>query len=708
MDDGDRLISRVERKLRERDSSFQLTDPERKLLRTAVYGESCELAREGDQILNRKSPQDASTSWGPHRVVRARVLRWLLIDRRALHLVDPKGIRLNDAYIDDELNLQALDIPFQLILYRCSLPYGLSLQQTTLPFLDLTGCHAGSISADFAHFGGVFLRDGFVANDGVRLISATIDGNFECSGGKLWSHDGLSLSADGLTTGGDVFLDSRFTANGEVSLVGASIGGDLDCDGGHLASIKRPALHAARVTASGNLFLGNGFNADGEVRLVGASIGGDLDCYAGQFANEEGCALSADGITTSGNVFLNERFNADGEVRLVGASIGGQLSCRRAALSNPQGHALNMERITVSHILMDSGFVACGTVHIRGANLNELLVGNCATLNKESHNDNTLDALDLSDATIEGTLGLRGTSGENEDGKARHVDISGRLNLRRARIGDLDDESRGWPQYLALSDCSYNRIAIRSPLDARRRLDWLSRHDNDLYGEYGEDPDFRFDPQPYRQLATVLRRQGHELDADRIMVAAGNKMLWDTWFGRLVRRPLWAWNAYRKKHCRRRDLLIAPFYFFVSSLSWLGHTLLWALIGHGYRRWLPALWLLIFFLVGWYLFDLHSQIMQPADTVALNNQGQPWMTSVSTAGEDHKYPAYNPLVYTLDTLIPLVELHQNEYWIPEPGWLRGYLWFHTAVGWALSTLFLVGLTGVVRQASTGEASRGSG
>lgn len=79
------------------------------------------------------------------------------------------------------------------------------------------------------------------------------------------------------------------------------------------------------------------------------------------------------------------------------------------------------------------------------------------------------------------------------------------------------------------------------------------------------------------------------------------------------------------------------------------------------------------------------------------------------------YPKFNSLVYSLDVFIPLVDLHQENYWLPnaklgdrlfqsEPfstltsgRLLCIYMWFHILVGWILTTLLFVGLSGLVRR-----------
>ncbi len=78
------------------------------------------------------------------------------------------------------------------------------------------------------------------------------------------------------------------------------------------------------------------------------------------------------------------------------------------------------------------------------------------------------------------------------------------------------------------------------------------------------------------------------------------------------------------------------------------------------------------------------------------------------------YPTFQFITYSVDAFVPVVDLHQNKYWIPNAnkgmqlfsigkyavrtgGLLLLYLWVHIAAGWVLSTLFVVGLTGMVRK-----------
>ena len=73
----------------------------------------------------------------------------------------------------------------------------------------------------------------------------------------------------------------------------------------------------------------------------------------------------------------------------------------------------------------------------------------------------------------------------------------------------------------------------------------------------------------------------------------------------------------------------------------------------------------------------------------------------------------NGLVYSLDVFVPLIDLQQAKYWLPNAsrgpkllsikefalhtgGLLRLYLWVHITMGWAITMLLVAGLTGLIR------------
>ena len=73
--------------------------------------------------------------------------------------------------------------------------------------------------------------------------------------------------------------------------------------------------------------------------------------------------------------------------------------------------------------------------------------------------------------------------------------------------------------------------------------------------------------------------------------------------------------------------------------------------------------------------------------------------------EAASFPRFNAFVYSADTLIPVVSLEMQSYWIPDETKPRGafarvYLWLHIAAGWALTLLAVAGFSGLIRTDNT--------
>ena len=69
------------------------------------------------------------------------------------------------------------------------------------------------------------------------------------------------------------------------------------------------------------------------------------------------------------------------------------------------------------------------------------------------------------------------------------------------------------------------------------------------------------------------------------------------------------------------------------------------------------------------------------------------------------YPAFNAALYSLDTLVPVVDLEVQDYWVPDERvapWARGYLWVHIGMGWFLALLAVAGFSGLVQSRATEE------
>jgi hypothetical protein len=134
-------------------------------------------------------------------------------------------------------------------------------------------------------------------------------------------------------------------------------------------------------------------------------------------------------------------------------------------------------------------------------------------------------------------------------------------------------------------------------------------------------------------------------------------------------------------------------YMRCGSPRWLGNVLMDATCGHGYRPWLAAAWIILFIAIGYVVFNL-----DPADRVPLKEPA----ASLYPKSIPEGYPPFLPLVYSADILLPIVNLQQKDYWAPNSARPRGYLArlylpLHILAGWFFTTLFVVGVTGLIRR-----------
>jgi len=73
--------------------------------------------------------------------------------------------------------------------------------------------------------------------------------------------------------------------------------------------------------------------------------------------------------------------------------------------------------------------------------------------------------------------------------------------------------------------------------------------------------------------------------------------------------------------------------------------------------------------------------------------------------EAASYPQFNAFTYSADTLLPIVAMEMQEFWIPDDSsplgyWARWFLWFQIAMGWALSLLAVAGFSGLIKTDNT--------
>ena len=553
----------------------------------------------------------------------------------------------------------------------------------------------------------VYCDVGFNATGEVRLLGAHISGQLECGGGRFSNPGGRAISADGLTVGQDMDCDPDFVATGEVSLLGADIAGqlqfsgqflnqnasaisadqltvgqtlycdegfyaygmvsiigahiasDLICTGGHFNNDPSDiALDASRIEVTGRLACDGGFTAVGQVNVAGARLG-SLKCTDGSFKCSNGPGLNADGLTVGSDMRCDGQFAAEGGVRLTGAHIDGQLQMSSAHLSDTEGTALSADGLEVDQdVFCDAGFTAKGQVRLIGAHIQGQLLLSGAHL--EWPNDIALYADDITvdeaifcdeDFTSVGQVSLVGAHTVKLDCTGGHfsrsdddaVDLTGieadQLVFKPASLDGglnlMDARVRRYEDDKRTwpTNLSLSGFTYESLVaDGVKVKDRLAWLRRDGYV-----------PHNYDQLAASYHKAGLDSDAEQV--------------------------AMEKQRQRRSQLTPA-------ATVW-NFVLEWT-VGYGYRTWMAGVWFIGLLAIGAVMF----QSAYPND-----------LKPVHTGSEQ---PEFQPVLYALDLLLPVISLNQRGSWVPHgltQWWMLGF----SLAGWILTTAIVLSLTGILKR-----------
>jgi hypothetical protein len=420
----------------------------------------------------------------------------------------------------------------------------------------------------------------------------------------------------------------------QLTLRNCRITAFMDLSASNLVALNLTNSYICRALADGlcvknDVVLADGFNSQYGMRLRGAHIGGTLDCSSGVFGSamttgraSKQKALDANGIIVDGDVFLREGFVANGEIDLVGSQIGNDLVCSGGKLNGIPTALLAHRSIVGGAVFLSDDFWTAGLVDFTGTK-------------------------------ITGALGTyRGLFGH------------GALHLPNVSTRALVDFETEWPKAprLDLEGFNYGRIANDQRIDVTARLRWLALQ---------KPTPFR--PQPYLQLAKIVRDSGDSNGALRVLE--------------------------KKEQLRRADAERNP-------LRRLWSWALWAIIGYGYFPGRAILALLLLCAAGWLVYDRGYQAgaMVPTEKEA-------YIGCSLRRPLPPEYPQFSPFVYSLENSLPLVKFDQAEKWHPDPqncssshsrgltapAFLTWFLRAQIVLGWALATLFVAGFSGLVHQ-----------
>jgi hypothetical protein len=474
------------------------------------------------------------------------------------------------------------------------------------------------------------------------------------------------LMADRASIAGNIFLNSGFRATGEVRLLGATITGNLECSGGLFTPNSGDALSCDAVIIGGNVFLNDNFRATGTVRFPGASISGNLECIGGIFTPTSADAINCNAARIGGNVLLSRGFRATGGIRLLGINIAGNLSCKGGLFTPESGAALSCDRATISgNLYLIGGFRATGSVRLVGAKINGVFSCRGGLFTPKIGK-----ALNCNKATIGGGLHLD-----------RGFHAFGDVDLSGARINRFVDAENCWPTKGAqvLDGIQIGQLGGLAPTSAAARIKWLQlQPEKHLYA------DFR--PQPWEEMIRLLRAMGHDDDAREVAMA--------------------------KQDAKRAagD--------FPGMRGWF-HVLWGVFAGYGYKP-----YRLVSFMVGCWLYCAilyagvdYYNVFAPTNPVI---HADPEISKTCSVGPDagssgwtrcewmpDAYTTFQPFLYSLDVILPLVDLQQEGDWAPavtinskpfDRGVVtRWVMWIEILFGWMSSLMLVAILTNLIKK-----------
>jgi hypothetical protein len=400
-----------------------LTDAERLLWDAFPRSEWVDL-RDGDATV-----VDIANSGGG-RVIRAQVIRALLLGAAEVKPGWAPGVRLRGAVVKGCLDLMGAAVAWPLTCEHCYFEDEVRLAESSTKTVSITASMLPGFDGTRMRLDGILNLRASVISGEVRLEQARVAGQVCLSeatigggaggaggGGAGGAGGGAeAIAAHGLVVDGSVEC-VRLDARGSVSLQASAITGSVDLTDARVISPGARALVMSYAAVGGKLECRR-IVVEGETRIHNLRITASLSMSGARLENPAGIALSAGGLSVGGGVFLTEAFTARGEIMLIGAQLGANLSLSGAHLENPNGRALNLDGARVG-VIHGEKLTSLGQLSLVGARI----TGDLNLTGAAAEVQDGRPAMTAERATIDGTLTLVGMSAVGE------------MNLRTVQVG---------------------------------------------------------------------------------------------------------------------------------------------------------------------------------------------------------------------------------------------------------------------------------
>ncbi|WP_436397517.1 hypothetical protein [Roseobacter sp. S98] len=515
-----------------------------------------------------------------------------------------------------------------------------------------------------------------VASTGIDLHGAFISGTLNLATVK--SHGAVGLQ--------NCRFDRLFTLfQSEIQ--------NLRLDGSHLCGLNGHGLNAA------NDVILRDVTDTGGINLFAARIGGRLDLGGADIRPSRHLALNAKNAEIAGGVTLSN-LCATGRVSLNGAVINGQMACENASLdAHGAAYAFKAQDTVIRSDLNCTGIRVKGMFSLSGAQVGGRLVLNHAEFDAAS-DDPATPAVRLVRMNVSEGLHWEGI---------RLGD--GRVSLTSAHVGDLrhdlNSDMDSWPpaDRFDLDGFTYDRMTGPS-ISPGTFIEWLRK---------GSTEKENFLPQPFTQLAKILRERGHDRDS-RLILAERDRLIMKNIRDR-ARITDYDGTWSRAFLGLSRD---------ASNIRrWAIDVMLRRTVGYGYRPF-RSMWMLATLVVvavtmaqmtwreGSFVPDAEaangSDVWIALSGSGIPNPAQAWAetplvqrdgTVSPPPGRD--YPRFNAIAWGADLVIPIIDFGQTAHWGPSAGrgpwglWLWRASFFLAAAGWIVTALGAAAITGIIRR-----------
>lgn len=260
---------------------------------------------------------------------------------------------------------------------------------------------------------------------------------------------------------------------------------------------------------------------------------------------------------------------------------------------------------------------------------------------------------------------------------------NGILDLTNANIGVLTDDKEFWEQKtfkVYLDGFCYEHI-YKNTSASFRLQNMLAKM-------------LKFEPQPYKQLAKVLRDMGHDRDADEVMIALHDKKLElsnESWWYKVFRK-IYKWTSEYGYRPMRTLKIMASIWLLFGCIYWYGANVA------------------VFVPTNPLIFQKQEY------NCTIDKNGTKWFASPKDYNASNnwyeasppEYTTFQPFWYSLDIILPVVDLKMENDWgvvIPSPDgsffkifnyFIRFLTWFETLAGWGLSLILVAILSGLAK------------